>query len=169
MASSRKRRSWIWFFLVLAVLGVLAIAIPLWFNLSQQLTAEELANNQQLWRDKRPLDYDLNYTQQGGAPERFVVHVRQGRVESVTSEGLPLEPGSYPFSDMDSLYLYVANYMQRDEQPGSPRTFTSAGFAREDGHIVHYVRSVWRTRERLEITVDLRRVATEPAAGSARP
>jgi hypothetical protein len=70
---------------------------------------------------------------------------------------------------MDSLFLYVADHMQRDEQPGSPRTFTSAGFAGEDGHIVHYVRSVWRTRERLEITVDLRRVATEPAAGSVRP
>jgi hypothetical protein len=163
MTSPRRSRAWIWFFLVLALLSAAAVAIPLWFNLSQQLTEEELDKNKQLWEEKRPSDYDVAYTQQGASPEQFVVHVRHGRVRSITSAGRPLEPEACPFTDMDSLFRYVANYLEQDRQPGSRRTFASAGFARDDGHIVHYIRSVWSTRERTEITVELHRVAGEPA------
>jgi hypothetical protein len=70
---------------------------------------------------------------------------------------------------MDSLFRYVANHLEQDRQPGSRRTFASAGFAQDDGHIVHYVRSVWSTRDRVEVTAELHRTAEEPAAGVARP
>jgi hypothetical protein len=161
MSSPRRSRAWIWFFAVLAILSVAAIALNLGFNLSQQLSEEELVKNRQLWEEKRPADYDVTYAQKGASPEQLVVHVRHGRVRSVTSEGRPLEPGSCPFTDMDSLFRTVANYLEQDRQPGSRRTFTSAGFAREDGHIVHYVRSVWSTRERIEITVELHPVTQD--------
>src|SRR5262249_54436092 len=37
---------------------------------------------------------------------------------------------------------------------GKPRNFTRAAFAEDDGHLLHYVRRVTGTSQRLEITVD---------------
>ena len=45
-----------------------------------------------------------------------------------------------------------------DREPGGPRAFVKATFDAGDGHIVHYVHSVMKTRERLEVTVTLRPV-----------
>jgi hypothetical protein len=80
-----------------------------------------------------------------------------------------LRSGSYPFEDMDSLFRYVGDHLKQDSLPGSRRTFTSAGFSREDGHITQYIRSVWSTRERIEVTVSLHRISAQPAARSGRP
>jgi hypothetical protein len=33
-----------------------------------------------------------------------------------------------------------------------------AGFSAEDGHVVHYIRSVLSTRERVQVDVRLRRI-----------
>ena len=41
-APTRRNRGWIWFFVVLGFLTTLAALIPLWYNLSQQLTREQL-------------------------------------------------------------------------------------------------------------------------------
>jgi hypothetical protein len=161
MTAPRRSRAWIWFFVALALLAAAAVAIPLWFNLSQQLTADELERHEALWQEKRPADYDVEYILKGAAPEHFVVRVRQHRVQSVTSDGRPLAPGSYPFSDMDSLFRYVADFLKQDSQPDRRRTFASAGFSPEDGHITHYVHSVWTTRDRIEVTAVLHRVGEE--------
>jgi hypothetical protein len=160
--AARRVPRWVWFFLVLGLLAVIAIIIPLWFNLSQQLRPEDVARARAVWEEKRPADYDLDYTLQGLTPERFTVQVRHGRTESVTGPDGPLPPGSCPFTDMDSLFRFVEANLTKDGERGSARTFTVAGFAPEDGHILHYVRSVLRTRERIEIDVKLRRIEPPP-------
>ncbi len=145
----------VWFFIVLGLLGVTAVAIPLWFNLSQQLRPDDLARARALWEQKHPSDYDVAYTLTGLNPAQFEVQVRGGRVRSVTDDHGPLKAGSYPFDDMDSLFRFIELYLAEDGQPDRPRTFVVAGFSPEDGHVLHYVRSVLRTRERIEVDVKL--------------
>jgi len=58
----RGGRGWIWFFAVLTILAVAAIAIQLWFNTQQQLTPQRLADARRKWNEKGPRDYDLDYT-----------------------------------------------------------------------------------------------------------
>jgi hypothetical protein len=156
----RRIPSWTWFFAVLTLLGLAAIAVPLWFNLSQQLRPEELARARELWERNQPADYDIEYSQTGLTPEKFTVRVRGHQVRSVTSDDRPLPPGSYPYDDMGALFRFIETHLANDNQPGSPRTFTVAGFAREDGHVLHYIRSVWSTHERIEIDVRLHPVAS---------
>jgi hypothetical protein len=156
-------RSWVWFFVALGLLAAAAVAIPLWFNLSQQLRPEDLQAARARWQQNGPADYDLEYTQQGLTPEQFTVRVRRHRVESVTSAGRPLPPGSYPFDDMESLFRFIADRLEEDSRPESPRTYAVAGFSPRDGHVIHYVHSVVTRRERIQIDVELRPV---PADGS---
>jgi hypothetical protein len=143
---------------VLAVLAVTAIIINIRYNLSQQLTPEQLAAARALWEQKGPRDYDMEYTQQGADPGMFVSRVRGGKVVSVTRNAEPLEPRLNKYYDMPSLFSYVEQFMKIDAEPGKPRTYVRAQFDPEDGHIVHYRRSVMGTQEWVELNVQLRRV-----------
>ena len=49
--------------------------------------------------------------------------------------------------------------LRADRESGGSRPFVKATFDHQDGHIVHYVHSVMKTHERLEITVTLRPLA----------
>ena len=42
MVTLRRNRRWVWFFLMLALLGATAVTIELWYNLSQQLTPVQI-------------------------------------------------------------------------------------------------------------------------------
>ncbi len=59
---------------------------------------------------------------------------------------------------MDDLFRHVQGQMQGDRAADTGRPFVTATFDRHDGHIAHYVHSVRATRERLEISVQLRAV-----------
>lgn len=155
-APTQRNRGWIWFFVSLALLTTAAAIIPLWFNLSQQLTREQLDQSRALWKAKAPADYDLEYVQRGAANGVFVVKVRGGRVASVTLDGRPLESRLFASHDMAGLFDDIERFYEQDHQPGSPRSFTKARFDPVDGHLLHYVRSVSSSRQRLEITVRLR-------------
>src|SRR5579862_6446892 len=56
-----KSRVWIVFFLMLAFLAGLGIVVPLVYNLSLQLKAEDAVAAKKLWQTKGPADYDLEY------------------------------------------------------------------------------------------------------------
>jgi hypothetical protein len=155
MSFFRRVPAWVWFFLALGLLGIGAVAAPLWFNLSQQLRPEDVERARELWEHKRPADYEVEYTLQGLAPEHFTVRVRGGRVVAVADDNGPLAPGTYLFDDMDTLFRFIETDLANDRRPDSPRTFTVAGFSPEDGHVLHYVHSVLRTRARSEIDVKL--------------
>jgi hypothetical protein len=159
---SQPSRGWIGYFIVLAFLAVAAVCIPLWYNLSQQLDPGELEAARKLWAEKGPASYDLEYTKKGSVNGKFLVQVRNGKVLSVTLDGQPLEPRLYPYYDMGGLLDDVGRFLELDRTPGSPRTFVTAKFDKTDGHLIHYIRSVTSTRQRLEIACRLTPVNASP-------
>jgi hypothetical protein len=158
----QRNPAWIWYFAVLAILTVAAISILIWFNLKQQLKPEQLAEAKTLWKKNRPSNYDLTYAKKGGAAGTFFVEVRNGKVVSVTLDGReitrddrPLDPSLYPRYDMGGLLDDLDQFLRLDAEPNRPRTFTIATFDPEDGHLIHYIRRVMGTSERIEITAQL--------------
>jgi hypothetical protein len=167
--SARKPRSgnrlWVWFFIVVGTLAVAAVATEIWSNERQQLTAEKLAAARAFWQEKGPHDYALKYEIKRDddpdpaprAGEKYMVLVRGGKVESVAdSDGRAPRLGDFEFGTMDDLFDRIAERLRADRESGGPRPFVKATFDPADGHVIHYVHSVMRTRERLEVTVTLR-------------
>jgi hypothetical protein len=152
----RRGRAWIWFFAVLVALTIAAITIQIWYNSRQQLTWEQLAQAQQLWKQKGPADYDLEYTiKKLDDTEEYQVRVRNGQAISATRNGQPMEERLYRYQDMTHMLGFVEEFWRQDhpeDEPG-PRVFATATFDAEDGHLIHYVRSVTSKRERVEITI----------------
>jgi hypothetical protein len=56
---------------------------------------------------------------------------------------------------MDAFFDYIDRRLREDAEPGKPRAFVKATIDETDGHVVHFVHSVMRTRERLEIRTEL--------------
>ena len=160
------RYRWVWFFVILGALTTGGIAANVWFNLNQQLTPEKLDKARRLWQEKGPADYRLDYTIKrevnpdlaGTVPQNYTVQVRDGKTILVsTPDGRELKPGDAEFDSMDSLFDVIDRQLRMDSDPGRPRAFVKAMFDGSDGHVTHYVHSVMRTRERLEVTVQLTR------------
>jgi hypothetical protein len=70
---------------------------------------------------------------------------------------------------MNALFHFIEVFMEHDQKPGQPRTFTKATFDPTDGHIVRYIRRVTGTNERLEIKVILRPVEKSDPGLAATP
>jgi hypothetical protein len=157
-----RRRGWIWYFVVLVILAAAGVWIPIQYNRNQQLTREQLEAARALWKQNGPQDYDLHYTKQGDATGTFDVQVRGGKVLRAELDGRELERRLYPTVDMPALFDDLERFLEMDSQPNRPRVFAVASFDRTDGHLMHYVRSVSALRQRVEITVEFRRVS--PAA-----
>lgn len=155
MNPPRRSRTWVWYFLILAVLAALSVAILIRYNRGQQLTRQQLDAARALWREKGPSDYDLDYTKTTTATERFRVQVRRGKVVSALRDGQPMEERLYIFYDMPGLFDALEGFLEEDARPGSSATYMVATFDPADGHLVRLVRRVMRTSERLEIRVTL--------------
>jgi hypothetical protein len=162
---SRSRR-WLWFFALLLVLATGGITAEVWFNLRQQLTPEKLAEARRRWQEHGPRDYVLEYAVKHEynpdvvtlPPERAYVEVEGGKVKSVVLVGGgTAHSGEFKFGSMDDLFDWIEQRLQADLQAEGRRPFVKATFGKDDGHLAHYVRSVMRTRERLAISVQLRR------------
>ncbi|MGH7226308.1 MAG: hypothetical protein ACRELF_24090, partial [Gemmataceae bacterium] len=88
----RRSRRWIAFFVVLALLGSVAIVAPVLYNLSIQLRPEQLAEARRRWQDNAPLDYDLEcrrQTRRGGEENKraYRMVVRGGLVRLIVEDG----------------------------------------------------------------------------------
>jgi hypothetical protein len=166
---ARSNRGWVVFFVVLATLAAAGVALNWSFNVRQQLKRENLEAARALWEKHRPANYDLEYTKQrGDSPsETFVVKVRGGKVVSAELDGRELERRLFAAHDMRGLFDDIERFLEMDSKPDSPRVFATAVFDATDGHLVHYVRSVSATRQRVEITVHLKRVAETSRSGAA--
>jgi hypothetical protein len=165
-----RNRNWIWFFLTLLGLTLLAGGILIWYNFSQQLTPEQLEAARRLWEKTDLRDYDMEYTRKIGADQQvdqFEVRVRHGKVASVVMNRREQLPARlYRYHDMNGLFDAIEEFQKKDRQPGSRRVFTRALFDPDDGHLTWYVRRVVGSqegveiavKERVEITVKLQRV-----------
>jgi hypothetical protein len=163
---SRPSSNWIWYFAVVAVLSVLFTLILVRFNLAQQLTLADLRAAERLWKERGPADYDMEYTKQGSATGTFTVRVRNHRVERVICDGRPQEERLLPYSSMEALFGYIEDYLTEDARPGARRVFTTGRFDDHDGHLLHYVRRVMESPERIELTVKLQAGPPERPGGS---
>ena len=148
-----------WFFGLLVILTIVAVSVQVSYNLGQQLTSQKLDEARKRWEKEGPRDYDMEYTiKKLDDSETYNVQVRQGKVVSVARNGLPEEARFYHYRDMPALFGFLEEFLNRDTRPTAPRTFATATFDPQDGHLIHYVRSVMSTRERQEINVQLQPV-----------
>ena len=93
----------------------------------------------------------------GAAPEQaravVEVQVRGGRAVGGSCNGWPLpRDGAGPY-DMAGLFAGIARLVDQDEHAGAWRPYVVATFDKKDGHLVHFVHSRMRARERVEIQV----------------
>jgi len=154
-----------WFFAILFGLTFCAICVQIWYNVRNQLTVEQLDQARARWNTKGPASYDLEYTiRKLDSTETYDVKVRNGKAVSVTRDGQLLVDRLFAYSEMRALFGFIEEFLQQDSQPGQPRTFASATFDADDGHLLRYVRSVAVKGDRQEITV----TRFERVSGSSR-
>ncbi len=159
-------RSSMWFFGALAVFAVIAVTTPIVYNLSIQLTPQQLDAARSLWEQNRPDDYDLKYwVLDGVGPVRteVAVVVRAGRAQSFERNGERVgveEAGRY---GVTALFDLMEENLRKDSGPGAPRVYACAFFDPKDGHPTRYVRRVRQTGERYEVIVRME------APGAAKP
>jgi hypothetical protein len=156
----RKNRNWIWFFAALAILGTAAMAINWAYNYRQQLTLEDVQRNAALWKEHGPTDYDLviEKTYQSSASdfpntERIEVRVRKKKVVEgkLNDASRDVSIGPWSTYDMPGWFRFVERFAAMDAEKDAPRTFRTAEFDARTGQLMHFTRSVSKTRERQEI------------------
>jgi Family of unknown function (DUF6174) len=173
-----RSRRWIWFFLVLGILGMAGIIIPIVYNLSIQLRPEQLADAQRRWQENQPLNYDLEYlvkiTHTEQEERQYLVKVREGQVVLVAESGEMLYldpslaivagPGVLALSSEDTarygmsvLFDEIEAALQRNAT-AERRNLVKASFDPNDGHPSHYIHRVRGTKDQVEWFVKLKRI-----------
>ncbi len=161
-----RSRTWVWFFVFLAVMGAAAVTLPIVYNLSLQLRPEDLAAARAHWQAAGPRDYDLQYqekiTQNGEQSEsEWNVQVRDDKVTAATRDGEVLPAAEYPNLTVDGQFAEIEKGLQLDLAAGARKNYATAAFDLGDGHPTHYVRRVRGTGDRLEWNVNLRKTGEE--------
>jgi hypothetical protein len=153
----QSNRNWIWFFVVVGALAVLAMVSMIVYNLGRQLKPEQLAAARRSWHERGWRSYQLTYTVRRGIEQEtdtYVVRVRDGKVISSTVNGRAEPPERFAYRDMDAKFDEIARFQEIDAKPGQPRTFCVGNFDPDNGALRQYVRRVMGSKERVEIVVD---------------
>ena len=167
---SARNRHWLWVFVVLGALGLLAMGINYAYNVGEPLTVEKLNAARALWEQKRPQDYDLHIVfsreymsadNRGGTiVDQFEVQVRAGTVTGFLVNGKEPEPllddqgrrrltderlrrESY---DISGIFDSIEDLMNKDRREQNP-TFMRARFDANDGHVTLFTRQIHKRRE----------------------
>ena len=156
-----RSRRWAWYFGVLLVLGIVAVTVPLVYNLKAQLTPEELEAARALWKENGPTDYELLYQERidAGPVETFRVEVRGDKVSIWRREGgkeknlEELTPAQRQAYTVPGLFERMERFLKQNEKT-SRRNYVSAAFDAKDGHPIH-LRRVSGTQQRLEWVVEM--------------
>jgi hypothetical protein len=152
----KTNRRWIWFFVVLTAMGILAVGSLTLYNLAQQLKPEELAAARRRWKEKGPRSYQLSYQVKAGiAPQTttsYVVRVRDGKVVSATVNMRPEARQRFGYYGMEALFDYIGEFLERDAKLPR-RIYIRAFFDPDNGALQWFVRRVTGGTERVEITV----------------
>jgi uncharacterized protein DUF6174 len=157
-----RRRSWLWFFGVIVILGAVAVVAPLVHNLRMQLTPAQLAEAEERWRLNGPADYDLDFSErlnEDAEGDRLLIRVREGNVVAVLRDGKPLSTDELPASErqlysVPGLFKQIAGRLEEDRAAGK-RNYATAYFDNTTGYPVRYVHRDRGTRHRLEWIVRL--------------
>jgi hypothetical protein len=154
-------RTYVWYFLALAVLSAAAIIIPIIYNLNQQLTEEQVAEARTRWKQHGFASYDLDYGERNDSDDwdRYVAKVRGGEVVSlrvndrlVALEGMtPQERRKY---SVPGMFEQIEEQLN-EEKDGGRRNFATADFDPAAGYPRHYIRRVRGSRSRLEWMIRL--------------
>src|SRR5262245_5946414 len=176
----RRSFGWVWFFVTVAVLAVGAAAALWVYNVRQQLTSEDLAAAERLWKEKGPGDYALTITRtitrEGSATETLVATVRGGKVQKlvrkqevvqggkVTTEDVPLPERLFSYYDMEGQFSDLRQFLKIKQDPKKGRVFLRAGFDPDDGHLTGYVYSNSQENQRVQVTVLLKRLPAEKSS-----
>ena len=175
--NGKKRRVWVYFFVVLTTLGVVALVLPFLYNLRIQLKPEELAAARGKWQANGPRDYDLDLMRREDrqeAADEYHIKVRDGRVTSVVgrAEGILLidetvglalgpciranpPPDNMPPCTVEEMFDEMERRLKRDVDSAGRRNYATAQFDTRDGHPHRYVHRVAGTKQRLEWIVKL--------------
>jgi hypothetical protein len=166
-AAPRPRGNWVAFFVVLTLLAGGAAALPVLFNLRQQLRLEQVESARERWRDHAPASYDLEYTvkyDREPAPERYLVLVRDGRIVFAARDGQPLHLAAEArtaagalagaFTDgrrhgIEAAFAHIETILREEAEAGR-RNYVSGIFDATDGHPKRFVYRVRGTDEREE-------------------
>lgn len=93
----------------------------------------------------------------GVAPQQprvvIEVQVRGGRAVGGSCNGWPLPRDGASSYDMAGLFAGIARLLEQDAHSGGWRPYAVASFDKKDGHLVHFVHSRMRARERVEVQV----------------
>jgi hypothetical protein len=167
MTAPKKNLTWVWYFAFLLVASVGVAGVMIWFNLSIQLTPEQLDAAWKRWKEHGPRNYRLTYTKQitnndHEATDELVATVQDGRAWEVflngarllDDEGHVITPGDerLQYHTMNALFRDVDRFLELDAKENR-KTYTVAGFDKETGALVRYIRRVMGTRQRLELDV----------------
>lgn len=178
--AGNSSRRWAVYFLLLALLAGVGVAINIAYNLSLQLKPEQVAAARARWQEHGARDYDLKYrvkrddTPQAGEYD-YVVQVRGGKVVFVGCNGtiLLMPPATalaaglvvraLPHEDpraygVEAMLAEIESTLRQDAESGNRRTYATASFDAGDGHPIHYVHRVGGTHQRVEWMIQLTRV-----------
>jgi hypothetical protein len=162
-----RNYNWVWFFVVIVLLGGIMAGSNLLYNLRQQFKPEDLVAAQKKWEQHGPADYDLVIRKEvnnSGSVFRdeIKVTVRGGRTTGATINGRELEKRLWPDYEMPGIFDWIERFTEIDTKPGANKVFCVARFDPVDGHLRGYVRSVRATQERQDLTIDFRKVTGDP-------
>jgi hypothetical protein len=156
-----KSRSWLWYFIGLALLAIVLIGWLLLFIQAQlapgrQLKLEQLVAARTRFAEKKINDYQMIYTVHRGdkSHDEFFVVVKGGKVrEVVLNHQQQLRPDQLEDHSMTGLFNDIERFVKMDEKPGAAPTFRQGIFDSADGHLVFFRRQALNGPERVEIDV----------------
>ena len=153
----QKNRNWLWYFLTLAFLTLLATTILIVYNLSQQLKPEQLQAARRQWQEKGLPSYHLVYSikiHEESRSDLYDITVKDHHVTQALVNGLSQTADKFHWYGMEKLFSYIATDLERDQKKGQPRAYTRALFDPQNGALRWYVRRVMGTQHRVEITIE---------------
>jgi hypothetical protein len=153
----RRLKTYVWYFLALAVLSAAAIIIPIIANLKQQLTPEQLADARARWQQHGPASYDLRYVERIDSEEvgdEYMVKVRDREIVSLRVNGQlvaleTMKPEQRRKYTVPGMFDQIEEHLT-EEKDGHRRNFATADFDPATGYPRHYIRRVHGSRSRLE-------------------
>jgi hypothetical protein len=164
---ARNNYGWILFFVFVFTASIGVAAFMIWFNLSIQLTPEQLEDAHKRWRESKIRNYNLVYTKRlndDSKTDKFEVEVRGGEVTKVVMNGKKLiteskEDDPLAYHSMDRHFRDIERFMEMDKKPGAPKVYVTAIFDENNGSLRRYVRRVQGTALRIEMHFTLEEVA----------